>query len=291
MLNLKRIERLLAENNINPKTVPYGALLHAAAALKSTVHPSEPEWSREELLDALHSKKPLFAMQSVKIDPQEFVRVFEALRTAAVDAMPSMAEKLEGMPGAQDFFTQERLDALCANPEAIWEMLEKDGVDVEAATELFVLVAIFALRVFFDDAASRASDALDRLEPDTVHFERSLKCPVCGATAAVGAVQSTQNRGNIKRLYCTCCGAHWRFERIRCALCGDEAVSDLQYVHLQGDDKHRLHVCANCGGAMPTIFGVDEDNFDPNLEHWRCGELMAAYVDMQSEQQKPAGNV
>ena len=72
--------------------------------------------------------------------------------------------------------------------------------------------------------------------------------------------------GNVKKLYCTCCGASWKFERIRCAVCGDEAVSDLSYVHDEKDESHRLHVCKSCGAAMPTVFAGEELNFNADVE-------------------------
>ena len=71
----------------------------------------------------------------------------------------------------------------------------------------------------------------------------------------------TPLNGHVKQLWCTCCGAHWVFERIRCAVCGDQAVSDLSYIHDETDETRRLHVCAGCHAAFPTIFAGEELNF------------------------------
>ena len=88
--------------------------------------------------------------------------------------------------------------------------------------------------------------------------------------------------------YCACCGADWQFERIRCAVCGDEATSELQYVHLEGDDKHRLHVCSACDSTVATVFGAESEDFDPDFESWRCAELMVAYAQTRGQAQKDA---
>lgn len=161
-------------------------------------------------------------------------------------------------------------------------------MDLTLAELYFVPVTAFAMRVFLDDAATEASRAFDRMVPDTVHFKRSITCPVCGTRASMAAVGATQNRGNVKRLYCACCGADWQFERIRCAVCGDEATSELQYVHLEGDDKHRLHVCSACESSVATVFGAESEDFDPDFESWRCAELMVAYAQMREQAQKDA---
>lgn len=292
MLNLKKLDRLFAKGNINPTEDQFLAMLRAAALMKADLHLEVPEWSKEELSEALHGKKPLFAEHIVPMPQQEYLRVFKALKDA-VGAACFSAQAWEGMPEPEVLFTQENLDAMGKNPEVLWDVLERAGVDLNRAQEQLVPVAAFAMRVFFEEAAVQASEAMDRLVPDTVHFSRSVSCPVCGMRAAMAGVGATQNRGNVKRLHCSCCGASWQFERIRCAICGTEAASDLQYVHLQGDDKHRLHVCAACGGAVPTVFGAESDDFDPDFETWRCAELIVAFQEKRAEAQKEdakAGN-
>ena len=114
-------------------------------------------------------------------------------------------------------------------------------------------------------------------QKDTVHFERPTHCPVCGSPAAIASVSGTANHGNVKTLYCTTCGAHWPFERIRCAACGDEAVSDLTYVHDDKDDTRRLHVCRHCRAAFPTIFVADAEQFDPDIDGIAVSRLAEWY--------------
>lgn len=287
MLNLKKLDRLFAKGNINPSDDQFLAMLRAAALVKADLNPEVPEWTAEELSDALHGRKPLFAGHIVRIPQQDYVRAFKVIKEA-VDQAGFDALAWDGMPEPEAIFTQENLDVMAKNPEALFDILIQAGVDVERAQAQFVPVAAFAMRAFLEEAAVQASQQMDRLVPDTVHFSRSVTCPVCGMRAGMAGVGNTQNRGNVKRLYCSCCGASWQFERIRCAVCGTQAASDLQYVHLQGDDKHRLHVCAACGGAVPTVFGAESDDFDPDVDTWRCAELMVAFQEQRVNAQKEA---
>ena len=265
MLSLKKLDRLFAKYNINPAEDQFLAMLHEAARLKTEVTVPEVEWTPEEMQDALHGKKPLFASRFIQVPREEFLRVFAAIRAVADESIPS-GDPCLNIPEPEAFFTQDTLDALAKYPDALWDRIEEAGMDLTLAELYFVPVTAFAMRVFLDDAATEASRAFDRMVPDTVHFKRSITCPVCGTRASMAAVGATQNRGNVKRLYCACCGADWQFERIRCAVCGDEATSELQYVHLEGDDKHRLHVCSACDSTVATVFGAESEDFDPDFE-------------------------
>lgn len=287
MLSLKKLDRLFAKYNINPAEDQFLAMLREAARLKTEVTAPEVQWTPEEMQDALHGKKPLFASRFIQIPREEFLRVFAAIRAVADASVPS-GDPCLNIPAPEAFFTQDTLDALAKYPDALWDRIEEAGMDLTLAELYFVPVTAFAMRVFLDDAATEASHAFDRMVPDTVHFKRSITCPVCGTRASMAAVGATQNRGNVKRLYCACCGADWQFERIRCAVCGDEATSELQYVHLEGDDKHRLHVCSACESSVATVFGAESEDFDPDFESWRCAELMVAYAQTREQAQKDA---
>ncbi len=287
MLSLKKLDRLFAKYNINPAEDQFLAMLRETARLKTEVTVSGVEWTPEEMQDALHGKKPLFASRFIQIPLEEFLRVFAAIRAVADASVPS-GDPCLNIPEPEAFFTQDTLNALAKYPDALWDRIEEAGMDLTLAELYFVPVTAFAMRVFLDDAATEASRAFDRMVPDTVHFKRSITCPVCGTRASMAAVGATQNRGNVKRLYCACCGADWQFERIRCAVCGDEATSELQYVHLEGDDKHRLHVCSACESSVATVFGAESEDFDPDFESWRCAELMVAYAQTREQAQKDA---
>lgn len=287
MLSLKKLDRLFAKYNINPAEDQFLAMLRETARLKTEVKVSGVEWTPEEMQDALHGKKSLFASRFIQIPREEFLRVFAAIRAVADASVPS-GDPCLNIPEPEAFFTQDTLNALAKYPDALWDRIEEAGMDLTLAELYFVPVTAFAMRVFLDDAATEASRAFDRMVPDTVHFKRSITCPVCGTRASMAAVGATQNRGNVKRLYCACCGADWQFERIRCAVCGDEATSELQYVHLEGDDKHRLHVCSACESSVATVFGAESEDFDPDFESWRCAELMVAYAQTREQAQKDA---
>ena len=100
----------------------------------------------------------------------------------------------------------------------------------------------------------------------------------------IAGFAATPKNGNVKHLHCGTCGAHWKFERIRCAACGTSAVSDLSYVHDEADPARRLHVCKACGAATPTFFASgDAESFSPEVERLRLTGLEAAYEESRAQ--------
>ncbi len=282
MLTTKKLERAIAKYNLN-SAEPFLAVLIKAAQLREAHEVQDPGWSKEALKAALYGKASLLSNGGIEIAREEFLRIYGEIAEVWDKAIEKNEEDAVDFDAAA-FFTQERLDVLAESPYALWDMVEDEKLPDEVLEGLLPCAG-FALRVFFDEAASEASAAMNRLVADTVHFERSLSCPVCGGAASLAAVASTTNKGNVKRLYCSCCGASWQFERIRCAVCGTQAVSDLSYVHEESDENHRLHVCKACSGAMPTVFAGEGKDFDPDVESFVCAELEMYYDENKAGEQ------
>ena len=127
MLSLKKLDRLFAKYNINPAEDQFLAMLHEAARLKTEVTVPEVEWTPEEMQDALHGKKPLFASRFIHVPREEFLRVFAAIRAVADESIPS-GDPCLNIPEPEAFFTQDTLDALAKYPDALWDRIEEAGM-------------------------------------------------------------------------------------------------------------------------------------------------------------------
>ena len=289
MLNIKNIQRALLkyagqdDEQLARTLAVYGAVLQRAAQLAKDAPGPVPEWTPEEISAARLGKAVLLSERPVVLDPVRLEAVARDLAQTFIDAAGLTGKERAACEAVDWAGVAAKLPSpLDAEGLAAFLPAAAQAAGNEGLGEIFVLpVTGFALRVLLDAAGTEASRAIDALEPDTVHAERPLRCPVCGSAAAIASVAGTMRNGNVKKLYCTCCGASWKFERIRCALCGDEAVSDLSYVHDEGDEAHRLHVCKSCGGAMPTVFAGEELQFNPDVE----GMVMSAlenYYDAEA---------
>lgn len=243
-----------------------------------------PEQARiEEAL--IRPDRTLLADGPVAIDPAEFeevVREFAVVLHDAAHAEGSLSDAMKAVDWTR-FTTPDLVEVARTRPSAYFDRVEEAAEGDDLLSYYILPVLGFALRAHLDRFAAQASAAIDRTDDVTDH-DRPLVCPVCGGLPDFASVHATPKNGNVKHLHCGTCGAHWKFERIRCAACGTSAVSDLSYVHDEADPARRLHVCKACGAATPTFFASgDAESFSPEVERLRLTGLEAAYEESRAQ--------
>lgn len=243
-----------------------------------------PEQARiEEAL--IRPDRTLLADGPVAIDPAEFeevVREFAVVLHDAAHAEGSLSDAMKAVDWTR-FTTPDLVEVARTRPSDYFDRVEEAAEGDDLLHYYILPVLGYALRAHLDRFASQASAAFDRTDDVTDH-DRPLVCPVCGGLPDFASVHATPKNGNVKHLHCGTCGAHWKFERIRCAACGTSAVSDLSYVHDEADPARRLHVCKACGAATPTFFASgDAESFSPEVERLRMTGLEAAYEESRAQ--------
>ena len=243
-----------------------------------------PEQARiEEAL--IRPDRTLLADGPVAIDPAEFeevVREFAVVLHDAAHAEGSLSDAMKAVDWTH-FTTPDLVEVARTRPSDYFDRVEEAAEGDDLLSYYILPVLGFALRAHLDRFAAQASAAIDRTDDVTDH-DRPLVCPVCGGLPDFASVHATPKNGNVKHLHCGTCGAHWKFERIRCAACGTSAVSDLSYVHDEADPARRLHVCKACGAATPTFFASgDAESFSPEVERLRLTGLEAAYEESRAQ--------
>ena len=243
-----------------------------------------PEQARiEEAL--IRPDRTLLADGPVAIDPAEFeevVREFAVVLHDAAHAEGSLSDAMKAVDWTR-FTTPDLVEVARTRPSDYFDRVEEAAEGDDLLSYYILPVLGFALRAHLDRFAAQASAAIDRTD-DVTDPARPLVCPVCGGLPDFASVHATPKNGNVKHLHCGTCGAHWKFERIRCAACGTSAVSDLSYVHDEADPARRLHVCKACGAATPTFFASgDAESFSPEVERLRLTGLEAAYEESRAQ--------
>lgn len=229
--------------------------------------------------------RTLLADGPVAIDPAEFeevVREFALVLHDAAHAEGSLSDAMKAVDWTR-FTTPDLVEVARTRPSDYFDRVEELAEGDDLLSYYILPVLGFALRAHLDRFAAQASAAIDRTDDVTDH-DRPLACPVCASLPDFASVHATPKNGNVKHLHCGTCGAHWKFERIRCAACGTSAVSDLSYVHDETDPARRLHVCKACGAATPTFFASgDAESFSPEVERLRLTGLEAAYEESRAQ--------
>lgn len=241
---------------------------------------------RKRIEEALvRPDRTLLADGPVAIDPttfEEVVREFAVVLHDAAHAEGSLSDAMKAVDWTR-FTTPDLVEVARTRPSDYFDRVEELAEGDDLLSYYILPVLGFALRAHLDRFAALASAAIDRTDDVTDH-DRPLACPVCGGLSDFASVHATPKNGNVKHLHCGTCGAHWKFERIRCAACGTSAVSDLSYVHDEADPARRLHVCKACGAATPTFFASgDAESFSPEVERLRLTGLEAAYEESRAQ--------
>ncbi|MDR3315053.1 MAG: formate dehydrogenase accessory protein FdhE, partial [Coriobacteriales bacterium] len=220
---------------------------------------------KSDLEAAYWAQTPLLSLAPAALDPEAFAQALEQIATYMVQNAgfgSAVCEALssydwEAFVAASDF-AQAGVDphAYLASCASLIELSAAGDASAAAPTTAkpLLLVVAYALRTQLEPAAQRLMGTLDVKEGNTIH-SKPLHCPVCGGAATsafVGETPSSLGKGRL--LWCSTCGTHWEFERLRCAVCGTQNQGKLHYYHIAGDDTHRLHLCDACGNSMRTTF-------------------------------------
>ncbi len=237
--------------------------------------------SAAELLDWFWAGKPFLQQVPAAVDAKRLAACARELASYLVEKGSFSQDACEGLKAARwnDVVERAPLDLAGSDPEGYVEAVANDlmddmaELDDERAMErvrLMCMVLSLALRSQLEPVSASELMSISRaVQQGLTEHVKPLVCPVCGATATLAHVGPTHSsKVNSRTLYCGQCGATWDFERVRCACCGTQHQGHLEYLSVEGDEEHRVHVCAECGGYMRTHFTVPESRtaFVPEVE-------------------------
>ena len=106
------------------------------------------------------------------------------------------------------------------------------------------------------------------------------ECPVCGFPPDMGILRG---EGGKLYLHCAICGHEWRFKRMACAFCGNDLQKELEYLEIEGDEVHKIHLCHLCQRYLKILDSRSLPEDTPiflDLE-----ELTTLHLDIIADQQ------
>ena len=83
-------------------------------------------------------------------------------------------------------------------------------------------------------------------------------CPTCGALPATAQLADAGGL-RVRVLGCGLCATRWRYRRVGCPHCGNEAPQRLQVLEVEGEQGLRLDTCRECHGFVKTDTGVGRE--------------------------------
>lgn len=286
MMKRSSIERaLVSYANYHDPEVPFrlsllGPALLASAGAARQLAEQDCQW-RPERLNASLDGQPLLRLGRWKVTQDEFDATVAPIAKALAESFKLTDEEVNQI-NWEAFRNERLLELLATDPVRYLETVYSLDRNADLM-DLWVMPTLgFAVRALLNQVAQDVSKALAKMDDPIASKNRTLTCPTCGAGAELAIVGPTALNGQVKELHCSCCGTHWHFERIRCAHCGEMAVSDLSYVQDERSPEHRLHLCKSCGAATPTYFAKgDAMTYNPEVESIVLTSLERAYFASQ----------
>ena len=215
----------------------------------------------EQAINLMRNGRPVFELYPVAIDEDLFTEI-------VCQIIACMQKNGVLMEGIQEDFEKANwqrlakasgLQTACLDPnqyvEGLLKLFTDDGMGEEAAHAAMLSFAL-ALRAMLSPSAEAVSRVIAKSDAHDVHVRH---CPACGGQAAAARVGQTASirEGRGKELWCAQCGPTWDFDRVPCPRCGTQSQQSLHYYNIEGDDRHRLQTCDECGGYVRTVYQDD----------------------------------
>lgn len=139
--------------------------------------------------------------------------------------------------------------------EALWEAYWRGGALSDWEAELGAAVVFFP-KAFLQPygallAAGLRGDGEDRILSGG-DVETSSRCPLCGGPPQLSALRE-EGHGAARSLVCSRCETEWRFKRVRCVACGEEASDRLVSLHAADWPHVRVAACRSCSQYIKEV--------------------------------------
>jgi len=172
----------------------------------------------------------------VRIDEDTFPGLAEGVCDALAARIPDgFRERLmgeEGLGASIDW----SIEAVLSN--------ETPGIFEGEDDELASRVIFEALVPYFEALSNEYQGIMDW------SVWRRGHCPVCGAPPLMGKLREGDG---LWILECSLCRAAWSVRRDSCPFCDSGEESQLEFLHLDGDDSHRIMYCPACLRYIKTV--------------------------------------
>lgn len=212
------------------------------------------------LREAPHAEQLLvFYVQLTEIQERVAQRV-------PVDAWLARVPSEAGMPprlGVERIPPQE----LVALFEGFLDGLTSVGTDViqagslalladNAATRLGPLTQRtgFHARAFLESVMTTLANApVQAHDPRMITGSEAGRCFRCGSLPVLAVLRDQPEVMGARSLVCSLCATEWRFDRLRCAHCGERGAENLVVHNAESVPHVRLDTCRTCDRYIKTV--------------------------------------
>jgi FdhE protein len=168
-----------------------------------------------------------------------------SLTSAVKEGMPALTEELNRL---SDLISKGKLrlaDYFEAHPGDENKTTDSWVKDLKISPSNAAFIMSLIARVLLERRAKEIAEALGEFS-----WEKGY-CPICGEFPSIALIEE---EGGKRFLHCSSCGQDWRFTRVVCPYCENEAQQGMDYFYIENKTQESAFVCDKCRKYLVTLY-------------------------------------
>jgi FdhE protein len=182
-----------------------------------------------------------------------------SIASSVKEGMPQLAENMELISDLIRIGKINSVDFFQAPPEEENKTADSWAKDLKISPSNASFLISLVSRVVLEQRAKEITAKLGELDWDKGY------CPICGSFPSIGLIEE---EGGKRFLHCSSCGYDWRFTRVICPYCENEASKGMDYFYVENKTQEAAFVCDKCKKYLVTLY--------------RAGRLFARDMDISA---------
>ncbi len=181
-----------------------------------------------------------------------------SLASAVKEGMPQLAENIHQLSRLIQENRINPKDYFKINPDGENKATDGwEGLKISPSNASFLMSLVS--RVVLEQRAKEITTVLGAFD-----WEKGY-CPICGSFPSIALIDE---EGGKRFLHCSLCGHDWRFTRVLCPYCENDAKQGMDYFYIEDKTQESAFVCEKCLKYLVTLF--------------RAGNLFARDMDISA---------
>jgi FdhE protein len=194
--------------------------------------------------EKLKAGVPVSRQTNLFLPEESWKEIAVSMASAVKEGMPQLAENIdkisglikEGKINPKDYF----------KVSADGENKATDGwADLKISPSNASFLMILVSRIALEQRAKEVTAALGEFD-----WEKGY-CPICGSFPSIALIEE---EGGKRFLHCSSCGHDWRFTRVFCPYCENDAKQGMDYFYIEKKTQESAFVCDKCKKYLVTIY-------------------------------------
>ncbi len=161
------------------------------------------------------------------------------------EGMPQLAESVDLL---SDLIQKEKInpaDYFQAPAEGGNNSTDSWTKDLKVSPSNASFLMSLVSRVILERRSKEITAALGELE-----WEKGY-CPICGTFPSIALIEE---QGGKRFLHCSSCGHYWRYTRVICPYCENEAQKGMDYFYVENKTQESAFICDKCKKYLVTLY-------------------------------------